>query len=117
MIKRIVSACLLLAPLFTLSQNNLPAGKAGMTPELLWKLGRVTGLGISKDGKYIVYTVSTPDVESNKSKRKSYILPVNGGSAIEISNPDSILNNKNLSDDGKYLLSNKEVKLKKVSGN
>ena len=24
-----------------------------MTPELLWKLGRVSGLGISRDGKYV----------------------------------------------------------------
>src|ERR1051325_8827853 len=103
MIKRIVSVCLILTPLFALSQNK-------MTPELLWKLGRVTGLGISKDGKYIVYSVSTPDWQANKSNRKSYIIPVNGGTAVEITNPDSMLNNKNLSPDGKYMLGNKEVK-------
>ncbi|MEY4085244.1 MAG: hypothetical protein RL074_1031, partial [Bacteroidota bacterium] len=33
-----------------------------MTPELLWKLGRISPLGISKDGKNIVYKVSTPSV-------------------------------------------------------
>src|SRR5258705_9578909 len=82
-----------------------------MTPELLWKLGRVSGLGISKDGKYIVYSVSTPDWEANKSKRKSYMMPVDGGTPVEITNPDSLLNNKNLSPDGKYLLGNKEVKV------
>src|SRR5258707_15852438 len=107
--KRIVSVILLLAPLFLLAQNR-------MTPELLWKLGRVTGLGISKDGKYIVYTVATPDWEANKSNRKSYMLPVTGGNAVETSNPDSLVNNKNLSPDGKYLLSNKEVKVKKIFG-
>ena len=25
-----------------------------LTPELLWKLGRVSGKGISKDGKYVI---------------------------------------------------------------
>ena len=60
-----------------------------MTPELLWKLGRVSALGISKDKKYIVYSVSTPDVDANKSKRRSYIIPVNGGNATEINNADS----------------------------
>ena len=87
-----------------------------MTPELLWKLGRVSGSGISKDGKYIVYSVSTPDWEANKSKRKSYIIPINGGDAKEINNPDSMLNDKNISPDGKYIISNKEVKVKKIMG-
>src|SRR6266404_1792611 len=114
--KRIVSVCLLLAPLFVIAQNSLPAGKAGMSPELLWKLGRVTGLGISKDGKYVVYLVSTTDVLTNKSKKDSYIIPVTGGTAIGTNNPDSLLNKKNLSPDGKFMLSNKEVKVKKISG-
>ncbi|MEI9911063.1 MAG: S9 family peptidase [Bacteroidota bacterium] len=109
MCKRIVPAFLLLAPLFVFSQNK-------MTPELLWKLGRVTGTGISKDGKYIVYAVNTPDWEANKGNRKTYIIPVNGGTPAEISKPDSLLAAKNISPDGKYLLSNKEVKIKKISG-
>ena len=33
-----------------------------MTPELLWKLGRVSTLGITKDGKNIVYKVAIPNV-------------------------------------------------------
>jgi dipeptidyl aminopeptidase/acylaminoacyl peptidase len=107
--KKFFSTIALLLPVILFAQNY-------MTPELLWKLGRVTGLGISKDGKYVVYTVTTPDVETNKSKRKSYIVPVGGGAPVEISNTDSLLNNKNISADGKYLLSDKEVKLKKVSG-
>ena len=87
-----------------------------MTPELLWKLGRVTGTGISKDGKHIVYSVNTPDWETNKSNRKYYIMPINGGTPAEISKPDSLLANKNISPDGKYMLSNKEVKIKKIGG-
>jgi dipeptidyl aminopeptidase/acylaminoacyl peptidase len=120
--KRIVPAllcavsCGLLFPLFVFAQNGTSAPKGRMTPELLWKLGRVAGSGISKDGKYVVYSVSTPDWEANKSNRKSYIVPVDGGTAVEIKKPDSLLNNKNISPDGKYLLSNKEVKIKKISG-
>jgi len=107
--KKLLSLALLVTPMLMTAQNK-------MTPELLWKLGRVLALGISKDNKWIVYSVSTPDVDANKSKRKSYIIPVNGGNAIEIFNPDSLLADKNLSPDGKYMLSNKEVKIKKVSG-
>ena len=109
MYKKIVTALLFLAPLFVFSQNK-------MTPELLWKLGRVTGTGISKDGKHIIYSVNTPDWETNKSNRKSYIMPINGGTPAEISKPDSLLANKNISPDGKYMLSNKEVKIKKIGG-
>lgn len=109
MFKRIVAILIAIAPLFVLAQNK-------MTPELLWKLGRVAGLGISKDGKYVVYAVTTPNAETNKSSRKFYIIPVNGGTATEINKPDSLLNDKNLSPDGKYMLSNKEVKIKKISG-
>ena len=87
-----------------------------MTPELLWKLGRVSGLGISKDGKYILYAVGTPDAIENKTSRKTYAIPVTGGNPIPVSNADSMLTNKNISPGGKYLISNAEVKIKKLTG-
>jgi dipeptidyl aminopeptidase/acylaminoacyl peptidase len=85
-----------------------------MTPELLWKLGRVSALGISKDKNYIVYSVSTPNADSNKSKRRSYIIPVKGGDPIEINNPDSVLTNEKISPGGKYMITNKEVLIKEI---
>ena len=108
MIKNIVLV-LAIAPLFVGAQNQ-------MTPELLWKLGRVSGLGISKDGKYVVYSVATPDADANKSSRRSYEVPLSGGAPIEINNPDSLLPNRNLSSDGNYLVTSKEVKVKKIFG-
>lgn len=85
-----------------------------MTPELLWKLGRVSGLGISRDGKSVIYSVSTPDAEANKSSRKMYSIPVTGGSATEITtNP---VPDKNISPDGKHMLSHKEVQVKPITG-
>jgi len=87
-----------------------------LTPELLWKLGRVSALGISKDGKNVIYKVSVPSVEENKSDSKFYSISVNGGFATEIPETKELLTNKNLSPDGKYLLSNKEVKLEKILG-
>ncbi|MEP7236982.1 MAG: alpha/beta fold hydrolase [Ferruginibacter sp.] len=87
-----------------------------MTPELLWKLGRVSGLGISKDGKYVLYSVSTPNAIENKSSRKTYAIPLTGGNPMPVSNADSMLTNEKISADGKYLISNAEVKIKKVTG-
>ncbi|MFL9829844.1 prolyl oligopeptidase family serine peptidase [Flavobacterium sp. ST-87] len=87
-----------------------------MTASLLWQLKRITTLGISKDKKYIVYKVSTPSVEENKQEIKNYFIPINGGNPTEIEDPNTILINKKLSPDGKYLLSHQEVKLENVLG-
>ena len=87
-----------------------------MTPELLWKLGRVTPLGISKDGKNVVYKVSTPSIEENKSNSKFYSLPITGGNSNEIKDTKEVLKDKNISPDGKYIVYNEEVKIDKILG-
>lgn len=87
-----------------------------LSPELLWKLGRVTVIGISKDGKSVVYKVATPSVEENKSNSKFYTIPINGGTATEVKDTKDLVADKNLSADGKYLLSSQEVKIDKVLG-
>ncbi len=87
-----------------------------MSPELLWKLGRVSVLGISKDSKNIVYKVSYPSVSENKSNSKYFTIPVSGGTTSEVSTTKELLNDKNISPDGKYLLYNEEVKIDKVHG-
>ena len=89
-----------------------------LSPEALWKLGRVSAIGISKDGKSIVYKVATPSVEENKSNSKFYTIPVTGGNAVEIQENDAkdLVVNKNISPDGKYILSSQEVKTENVLG-
>ena len=82
-------------PLFCHAQNL-------MSPELLWKLGRLNPVGISKDKKYIVYAVSTPDVAQNKSSTKTYRMPVAGGAAESIDNADTLVFNNHISADGKW---------------
>jgi dipeptidyl aminopeptidase/acylaminoacyl peptidase len=83
-----------------------------LSPETLWKLGRVTPIGISKDGKQIVYKVSTPSVEENKSNSKFYTIPVQGGTPVEVVETKDLVKDKNVSPDGKYILSSDEVKVK-----
>lgn len=107
--KRTFVLLLAFIPLFCLAQNV-------MTPELLWKLGRVNAIGISKDKKYIVYSVSTPDVATNKSATKAYRIPVAGGIAEEISNADTLVANTHTSPDGQWQVSAGDVKLMNVYG-
>ena len=107
--KKILFIPLLMMSLTAMAQNV-------MTPELLWKLGRVTPLGISKDGKNVVYKVTTPSVAANKSETKFYTLPVIGGNPTEVKDTKDLLKDKNISPDGKYLVYNEEVKIEKVLG-
>ena len=93
----------------TLAQQNL-------TPETLWQLGRVTPLGISKDGKLLVYKVGIPSIEENKINSKYYTIPVQGGNATLVEDYKSLLSDKNISPDGKHLLSSQEVKVEKLLG-
>lgn len=88
-----------------------------MTPDLLWKLGRVNGLGISKDGYRVFYTVTTPDAAENKSTRRIYSIPVKGGERFELTSVRNVMADKSVSPDGQYQLSVKTVKIDKVFGN
>jgi dipeptidyl aminopeptidase/acylaminoacyl peptidase len=102
---------------FILSFMTLQAtAQEVLTPESLWKLNRVSVLGISIDGKSIVYKVTTPSVAENKSSSKTYSIPVNGGNPIEITETKNILKDKNVSLGGNYILSSQEVKIDKVLG-
>lgn len=96
-------------PVFCFAQNL-------MSPELLWKLGRLNAIGVSKDKKYIVYSVSTPDVALNKSSAKTYKIPVASGVAEIIESTDTLVNNTHISADGKWKISDAEVKVMNVFG-
>lgn len=87
-----------------------------LNPDILWKLGRLSPIGISKDGKNIVYKVATPSIDENKLNSKYYTIPVNGGIPTEVPDVKDLVADKNLSPDGKYILSHKEVKVAKVLG-
>src|SRR5687767_1008448 len=75
-----------------------------LTPEMLWKLGRVTGLGISKDGKSAVYSVRHYNTNENTSISEDFVVPVTGGASVQTFNKDSVMGNKNISPNGKYII-------------
>ena len=99
-----------------LSLMSVAATAQTLTPEMLWNLGRVSVLGLTKDGQTIVYKVSTPSVDANKSSSKYYTVPVSGGAATEVQNAEALVANRNVSPNGKYVLSSQETKVEKVLG-
>lgn len=86
-------------------------GQSIFGPEQLLQLGRVSALGISKDGKELIYRVSTPSVENDNFSAKFYAVALSGGAAREIIQYKNLLNDKNISPDGKYLIYHEKVKV------
>ena len=87
-----------------------------MTPELLWQVKKVSPIGISADGKELFYKVSTPNMAENSFDSKFYKMPVTGGNFTEISKEEAKVTNKNLSPNGQFLLIDKPVQVKDVTG-
>ncbi|MEO6327655.1 MAG: S9 family peptidase [Ginsengibacter sp.] len=108
--KNIISVLLIALSIPAFCQKNK------MTPEFLWKLGRVSALGITKDGNSAVYSVSSPNIAENKSTHETFVVSVNGGSSVQTLSLDSVLKNKNISPDGKHIIFSKEIKLLNVTG-
>lgn len=87
-----------------------------MTKELLWKLGRVSPIGISKDGKNLIYKVTHAKMEENSFDSKLYQMPLAGGTPVAIESYAALVQDKNTSPDGKYILFDEAVKINKVLG-
>ena len=102
--------CLILLSVSLLAQDR-------MTPELLWSLKRVSGLGVSIDRQQIIFNVSTPDAKENKSTSVKYSIPVKGGEPEEVTTTlTNLLRDRSVSPDGKFKITIKSVKVNKVSG-
>lgn len=54
-----------------------------MTPETLWSLHRVSGQGVSSNGKYVYYSSKTVDWKTEKSTTHQYRLNLDDGSKKE----------------------------------
>ncbi|HEX5170656.1 MAG TPA: S9 family peptidase [Cyclobacteriaceae bacterium] len=110
MLKYLILAIVIVCqPFFVHAQNQ-------MTPELLWSLGRVSGMGISMDGRNVIYKVSTPNLEENSIPSKTYSILISGGQPQEINSTENILPDKLISPDGQYRLSIADVKIVNTTG-
>jgi dipeptidyl aminopeptidase/acylaminoacyl peptidase len=109
--KQLIISGLFLAILFPAHTQNK------LSPEKLWQLGRVTGMGLSKDKQLLIYSVSTPNLQENKSSRKIYLIATGGGESLPLVQPlDSVQENSKVSPDGQYILSTRAVQIQRVTG-
>ncbi|MBS1745262.1 MAG: S9 family peptidase [Bacteroidetes bacterium] len=107
--KKIILYILVVIPALSFCQQRL-------TPELLWQIKRVNAIGISKDKQFLIYSIATPDVALNKISSVSYKVPLSGGEAQEINDAEELVNDNHIAPDGKWKLSDSDVKVMKVYG-
>jgi len=55
-----------------------------LTPELLFKLGRVSDARLSADGKTVLYNVKTYDIPSNKGNSDIFRMDISGNSVVRL---------------------------------
>ncbi len=91
-------------------------GQDRMTPELLWKLGRVSALGVTEDGQNLIYSVYVPDIKNNSGTRTLYKVSVDGGAPEIIESSVEYLSDSKVSTDGRFKVSHQEVQLDQVKG-
>jgi dipeptidyl aminopeptidase/acylaminoacyl peptidase len=58
--------------------------KHAMTVDDLLKLHRISGPELSRDGKWVAYAVSTPDIEANRGVSNIWIVSAAGGEAVQV---------------------------------
>jgi dipeptidyl aminopeptidase/acylaminoacyl peptidase len=78
---RITVKALALAALLPCAGLN---AQSRLTPELMWKLGRVSEPVASPDGKEILYGVTYYDTKENKGNRDLYKVPAAGGNPVQL---------------------------------
>lgn len=106
-----------LIPIICLSLLVFSAmGQNVMTPDMLWSLGRVAGIGMSTDGKSAVYSVTKYDAATNEKSTVYYAIPIAGGAAAQIADPFELVADQSLSPDGSRKIFHRSVKINSVAG-
>ena len=99
-----------------ISLSTTVSAQDKMTPELLWELNQVEAIGISKDKKSVIYSISKYEGNANTKTKSYFQIPVTGGNAKEIKEYKGLVADKHISPDNKNSIKVEEVKLKPVFG-
>jgi len=74
-----------------------------ITPEILWKLDRVSLQALSPDGKWAVYGVASYDVENNSGQQDLHIISTETGESRKITAFESFETNAQFRPDGQRI--------------
>jgi len=55
-----------------------------LTPEIMWKFGRLGSIALSPDGSTVLYTVTERDLMTEASRTNIFRIPIEGGDPVQI---------------------------------
>jgi dipeptidyl aminopeptidase/acylaminoacyl peptidase len=79
------------------------AGKRALAPTDVWNLKRVADPQVSPDGKWVAYTVTTPDSAKDKNDTDVWMVSWDGAKALRLTSTPENESRPRWSPDGKYL--------------
>jgi len=85
-----------------------------MTPEKLWQVKRVSGLGLNKAKTHVIYKVTMPSIQENSFNSKVYQVPLAGGTPQLLEAYQGILANDSISPDGNKKLFHESVAVETI---
>ncbi len=80
LIKRWIITLLVIGGIFQAKADGV------LTPETMWKLGRVSDVQVSPDGETVLYGITKYKLEANKGNRDLFTIPVKGGVPVQVTN-------------------------------
>ena len=84
-------------------QSNIPSAKRNLEVNDYFSIKSVGSPRISPDGQWVVYTVTTKDLDNNRSETQLWMVPTSGGDPEPVTAKGSSVWNPGWSPDGKYL--------------
>ena len=87
-----------------ITKTVLEVNDGVFTPEMLNTLGRVSDPQVSPDGKKILFGVSYPSIEQNKSNRELFVMDIDGNNRVHLTSTAKGENNARWYQDGKKIL-------------
>lgn len=97
-----ITAIIFACAMMTTTQTTIAQTQV-LTPELLWKLGRVGLECVSPDGQWAVYGVTRYDVPTDKSSRALYLVHIPNGDTRLLTDPQKSSSDAEFRPDGKRL--------------
>jgi dipeptidyl aminopeptidase/acylaminoacyl peptidase len=98
---RIAVLCALVSGALSLP---LGAAKAPFTFDVMMKLARIDEPQLSPDGKMVAFTVQTVDMPGNTKPTQIYVVPVEGGAAVQLTSEGTTNKRPRWTPDSKRIL-------------
>lgn len=72
------------APAFDIQLNDVEKAGGIMTPEILWKFGRIGSMETSPDGSTVLYTLTHYDLPTEARSTNIFSIPSEGGDPVQL---------------------------------